>query len=194
MDHTVPILALICEYFVMNPVFVRRHIWIYLFFSLVYFINNIIFVANGFQPYGEFNNWKSFKGIAVPIVGFILSVLVFYFMDWATRQKLMILSKNGKSIYSLNSQQLCKILTEKEYDAIEGYKFSQFSTGDASLSGSNKKFNKDLMNKSSNFTRKINTDQVLGENSTGGLSHNTIDLDHGDNSTKSNAMFSAKND
>ena len=138
-------MALLCEYFVMNNVFCRRHIWIFLLFIGVYLINNMIFVANGFLPYGEYNDWKSFKGIITPILGNILSILMFYFMDWVTRQKLIMTSKNGKSIYSINSMNLCKILTEKEYDALEGYKFSQFSSGDASISGSNKKFNQDIL-------------------------------------------------
>lgn len=138
-------MALLCEYFVMNNVFCRRHIWIFLLFIAVYLINNMIFVANGFLPYGEYNDWKSFKGIITPILGNILSILMFYFMDWVTRQKLIMTSKNGKSIYSINSMNLCKILTEKEYDALEGYKFSQFSSGDASISGSNKKFNQDIL-------------------------------------------------
>lgn len=67
---------------------------------------------------------------------------------------------------------------------MEGYKFSQFSTGDASISGSNKKFNQDIIKQGSYKSKKEEND-----NSTGNLSHNTVDLDNGDNTLKSNAMF-----
>ena len=96
-------MALLSEYFIMNNVFCKRHLWIFLFVMIVYFINNMIFVANGFLPYGKFNDWKSFGGIITPILSNVLAILMFYFMDWVTRQKLMMTSKNGKSIYSLNS-------------------------------------------------------------------------------------------
>jgi dolichyl-phosphate-mannose--protein O-mannosyl transferase len=51
MDHTIPIIALILEYFLANPVFIKRHLYALLIIILVYLPIYMYFIFSGNPPY-----------------------------------------------------------------------------------------------------------------------------------------------
>jgi len=51
MDHTIPIIALIFEYFLANPVFIKRHLYAILILILIYLPIYMYFIFSGNPPY-----------------------------------------------------------------------------------------------------------------------------------------------
>lgn len=51
MDHTVPLIALTIEYFLANPVFIKRHIYAIFFIILLYITIYMVYIISGNPPY-----------------------------------------------------------------------------------------------------------------------------------------------
>ena len=68
--------------------------------------------------------WKDPSAVLLYILNVIASVLIFLLFEYLNRKKL---EKSG------GNETILKVLTKKEFDKKEGYKFSQFSNSDNSL-------------------------------------------------------------
>lgn len=87
MDHILPIMSLLIEYVITNPVFVKRHIFIIVALGFIYLIFNFSYSVAGYPPY-DMTDWKSVKGCIMPFVCINLGNLLYVFLEFCNRKKL----------------------------------------------------------------------------------------------------------
>ena len=119
MDNTIPLIALLAEFLISNQPIVQRHFFLQLMVMASYVFVNIAYTLAGYPPYKE-NEWHTVGGFFTCIGMFAFGILVFFIMARI-------------NLYKLRGQSIVPILTKKEFDQAEGYKFSQFSHGDGSM-------------------------------------------------------------
>jgi hypothetical protein len=87
MDHTIPIIALLLDYFLANPVFIKRHIYAVLIIIIIYLPIYMYFIFTGNPPYPQID-LNSAKNFFYTLL-FGLSILcLFLFIEMCTKLKL----------------------------------------------------------------------------------------------------------
>lgn len=129
LDHFFPLLLLLIDFlFLSNPVFLRRHAYVVAALLLMYLPINMYYSMSGKPPY-SFVDWQSWKSLLIAVAAGCVFLLTFYILDWVTRIKLQYFSSG-------RNKAILHVLESQKFETAEGYKYSQYSTGDASMSKS----------------------------------------------------------
>lgn len=88
VDHYLPLIILIVDYIVSNPVFVLRHVIFTLTYGVLYMFVNLIVTFAHKEPYATMD-WRSAGGILIPlalVLAFpIIHVALYYVTRWRLR-------------------------------------------------------------------------------------------------------------
>jgi len=87
-DHSLPLICLLGEYFMTQPVFVKRHVLILVFVITFYMIVNLSYSLSYRAPY-SWTDWHSVGGVFIHIGLWLVVVLMFYMIEWCNRKKLL---------------------------------------------------------------------------------------------------------
>jgi hypothetical protein len=87
MDHIIPIIALICEFFLSYQPILKRHAFILLAIMSSYLLFNIGYTIAGKPPY-DVNEWHTFLGALTCLGTFGMGIVLFYLLEMFTRIKL----------------------------------------------------------------------------------------------------------
>ena len=114
LDHVIPVAALTFDYFLSNPIFIRRHIYAIVLIILLYLPIYMFFIISGNPPYPNLD-LNSVKNLFLNIIIGISILVLFLILEKCTKLKL---EKCG-----IKNQRILEILNRKDFDA-DGYKFS----------------------------------------------------------------------
>jgi len=115
MDHSVPLVALLTEFFMSNQPFVKRHIWVSGFVGVLYGLVNFVATVSGYPPY-SIVSYDSFWGVILSLCNGLFFFLIAFALVWLSKRKL---SK------SKNCQVMSTLLEKKYFDPIQSFKYSQ---------------------------------------------------------------------
>jgi hypothetical protein len=87
MDHIVPITALIFDYFLSNPIFIRRHIYAIVLIIFVYLPIYMYFIISGNPPYPNLDLYSVKNLFFNVLIGFSIAGL-FLLIEICTKLKL----------------------------------------------------------------------------------------------------------
>lgn len=87
MDHTIPIIALVLEYFLANPVFIKRHIYAILSIILIYLPVYMYFIFTGNPPYPQID-LKSATNFFYTLLFGLSIIFLFLLLEMCTKLKL----------------------------------------------------------------------------------------------------------
>lgn len=87
VDHYVPLIILIVDYVISNPVFVLRHVIFSFTYGLMFmFVNMIVSLAD--KPTYATMDWKSAQGILIPLALLLAFPLIHVVLYYVTRYRL----------------------------------------------------------------------------------------------------------
>jgi hypothetical protein len=88
VDHYLPLIILVTDYIISNPVFVLRHVIFSFGYGLLYmFVNLIVSKARGVPIYATMD-WNSARGILIPIALVLAFPIIHVVLYYLTRYRL----------------------------------------------------------------------------------------------------------
>ena len=110
-DHYLPLVALVTDYIISNPVFVMRHIIFSFTFGCIYMFVNMITALADVPAYANLD-WKSAGGVLIPLALIFVFPIIHLVLFYLTRYRLqrdpfknqtILKVLQLASIYTLNS-------------------------------------------------------------------------------------------
>lgn len=93
-DHTIPLACMLMEFALNSIPFCPRHLYPMLVVNALYLLINLAVTKIQGYPVYDVVDWKSVKGILLPLATLVIASIMFLFLTWVSKHKL---KANGHS-------------------------------------------------------------------------------------------------
>ena len=120
VDHYLPLIILVTDYIISNPVFVLRHVIFSFGYGLLFMFVNLIVSLAGTPTYATMD-WRSVQGVLIPLALVLAFPLIHVILYYVTRFRLQR--------DPFKNQTILKVLQLAGIYTLNSYRFSQYSAG-----------------------------------------------------------------